>query len=160
MSSYLMTPSGDKSTWEYEALRIVNLGYPAVAEHLPELLVWLQDMNWPGAKIIAEFLFSIGSPLIPHVSEVMNGNDEDWKYWILIELVSRWDRELVIQLEPELMRMACRRYDADDLDLLALKILAKNQLGDSGILKRQANDKQQQIEYRKRVLNEIESYWT
>src|SRR4051794_23281462 len=46
----------------------VEVGYPAVAPILPELLEWLQDYNWPVAHILAPFLASIGEPLVPHGS--------------------------------------------------------------------------------------------
>lgn len=159
MSSNLLAPSGDKSDWDNEAIRIVNLGYPAVAEHLPELLVWLQDMNWPGARTIAEFLVSIGIPLVPHILKILNGDDEDWIYWILIELVSKWDRETVAPLEPVLMRFAQFSYHADDLDIIALRLLAKNKLGNLDTLKQQVESKKQTMEYRIRELDEVERCW-
>ncbi len=159
MSLSSMTPTGDKSLWESQANMIVALGYPAVADNLSELLYWLQDMNWPGSRTISEFLVSIGKPLVPHIAEILNGNDEDWIYWILIELVSKWDRETVVTLETVLMRYAQFPYHADDLDIIALRLLVKNKLGNLDTLKQQVKSKKQSVEYRIRELDEIERYW-
>ncbi len=61
----------------------VARGYPEVAPILPELLEWLQDLNWPVARVLAPFLASIGPPIIPHLSRVFAGDDHIWKYWLL-----------------------------------------------------------------------------
>lgn len=159
MSLNSMAPTGDKSLWENKANMIVALGYPAVADNLPELLHWLQDMNWPGSRTISEFLVSIGTPLVPYILEILNGNDEDWIYWILIELVSKWDSGTVAPLEPALMRFAQFPYHADDLDLIALRLLAKNKLGNLDTLKQQVESKKQSMEYRIRELAEVERCW-
>ena len=61
----------------------VSAGHPAVESILPDLIFWLQDYNWPVAKILAPFLASIGSPMIPHIDAVFATNDEIWKFWII-----------------------------------------------------------------------------
>ena len=61
----------------------VEAGYPLIAPILPDLLQWLQDCNWPVAHVLAPFLASIGEPLVPHVANVMEGDDYVWKYWMI-----------------------------------------------------------------------------
>ena len=70
------------------ARALVALGYPAVVPVLPELMVWLQDMNWPVAEIVAPFLATIGLPLVPHIRQVLATDDEAWKMWVMQELSS------------------------------------------------------------------------
>ncbi len=69
------------------AKALVALGYPAAAPVLPELMMWLQDINWPVAHVIAPFLATIGLPLVPYIQQVFATDDEVWKMWVMQELV-------------------------------------------------------------------------
>ena len=104
---------------------LVQLGYPAVAPILPELLVWLQDYNWPVAHVLAPFLASIGKPLLPHIRRVLATDDDIWKYWVLSRLVED-NFELARDLAPELSRMAAAPTPGEaeeELDQKAREIL-------------------------------------
>ena len=83
----------------------INAGYPAVDPILPDLLVWMQDCNWPVAHTLTPFLASIGSPLIPHIKRILETNDEIWKYWIIIHIM-RKSREVAKAFRGELERLA------------------------------------------------------
>jgi hypothetical protein len=91
----------------------VALGYPAVAPILPELLKWLQDMNWPVARVLAPFLASIGAPLAPEVQRILATDDAMWKYWVVKEIVARspW---LAAALAPQLRELATLESDDED----------------------------------------------
>ena len=92
---------------DYERLRSVTaLGYPAVAPILPDLLVWLQDANWPISRSVARFLVSIGEPVFPFVREVLTGNDGIWKYWCIELFVRELPRPLAESFRPDLLRLA------------------------------------------------------
>ena len=67
---------------------IVAQGYPAVAPVLPDLMVWLQDSNWPVCDIIAPFLAGLGAPVIPEVRGVLDSDDAIWKRWVLLYVVA------------------------------------------------------------------------
>ncbi|MCC6131085.1 MAG: DUF5071 domain-containing protein [Acidobacteria bacterium] len=86
------------------AERAVSAGYPAVAPILGELLIWLQDCNWPVAFVLAPFLATIGSPLVPHVRAILRSDDDVWKYWVLERIVAAND-EVCAGLRPELKRI-------------------------------------------------------
>lgn len=104
----------------------VAAGYPAVAPILPDLLVWLQDHNWPVAKILAPFLSSIGSPLIPHIRNIFDTDDEVWKYWV-ISIIMRESREVAEAFRGELERLAyspTQREITEELDEEAQVTLA------------------------------------
>ena len=105
---------------------LVELGYPAVASVLPELIEWLQDYNWPVAHIFAPLLAGIGRPLLPHIRRVLATDDDIWKYCILFCLVEG-NPNLVQDLEPELSRLATsptRDEAAEELDRKAQEILS------------------------------------
>ena len=54
---------------------------------LPELLKWIQDMNWPVAEPVLEILMQYPTEITPLVEEVLLGNDEMWIYWCLERIV-------------------------------------------------------------------------
>jgi len=76
----------DKSDLE-RASAAVEAGYPAVAPVLRELVEWLQDYNWPVARVLVPFLQSIGAPLVPHIWRVLRSDDDVWKYWVISLLI-------------------------------------------------------------------------
>ena len=103
----------------------VAAGYPAVEPILPELLQWIQDCNWPVAVVLAPFLGSIGTPLIPHIKRILATNDSMWKYWTLNYLV-RDSPDVVAALREDLERYAnspTPDESADELDEVARDIL-------------------------------------
>lgn len=82
----LVKPFG-KDCWQNAARVIALIGYPRIKHIINDLIKWLQDMNWPGAKEVFECLCLIPKELlIPYIkkaiSEAENNNDEMWLYWI------------------------------------------------------------------------------
>ena len=49
-----LTPKHNKNVWENCAVIISERSDEEIKPHLPEVLEWLQDMNWPGASCIYE----------------------------------------------------------------------------------------------------------
>lgn len=94
----------DSKTDIETARALVEAGYPAVAPVLGELIEWLQDYNWPVAKVLEPLLVGVGTPLIPYIDRVFAGDDETWKYWIIVCLISESEalyshyRDKLIQL--------------------------------------------------------------
>ena len=118
-----LIPVGKFDTDKAEA--IVTLGFPAVEPILPALLHWMQDMNWPVAKVLQPFLASIGAPLASHVRAILQTDDEVWKSWVLQYIVAE-SRELARMLQPELARLAASPTPAEreeEVDHDACKIL-------------------------------------
>jgi hypothetical protein len=83
----------------------IALGYPAVEPILPDLLRWLQDMNWPIARKLAEFIAGIGAPVAPHLRMIFAGNDNTWKYWLIGDVIG-CNAELFDLFKDELIRIA------------------------------------------------------
>lgn len=84
---------------------IVAQGYPAVAPVLPTLMLWLQDSNWPVCDVFAPFLATIGAPLVSEVRRVLESDDEIWKYWVLLYIVSK-SPEVREGVRDQLVRIA------------------------------------------------------
>ena len=102
------------------ASTLVLMGYPAIEHVLPQMLEWLQDLNWPVAAIFQPFFVSVGRPLAPHIRSVLAGDDDAWKYNLLIAVVAR-SPELANALRPELERIASRPTDGELLEEVSLE---------------------------------------
>lgn len=71
---------GDLSTAE----KLKNYSYDDLKEIIPNLLEWLQDLNWPVAKPVSEYLESIHDKMTTELLTILKSNeDEVWKYWII-----------------------------------------------------------------------------
>jgi len=90
----------------------VDAGYPAVAPVLPSLLEWLQDLNWPVARILAPFLAGIGAPLETHLREILGGADLTWRYSVIQGVIAK-SPELRRTFRLELDRLATTPTDEE-----------------------------------------------
>lgn len=68
-----MTPADKFDTSTAEA--IVASGDAAD----PSMLEWVQDLNWPVARVLAPFLASAGSIVAPGIRQVLESSDDTWK---------------------------------------------------------------------------------
>ena len=117
------------------ASAIVARGYPSVAPVLPELIAWLQDCNWPVAHVLAPFLATIGTPLLPEIRRIVQTTDDIWKYWVLAGVVAE-SPDLAHALRDDLTRLASAPTAgeaAEEVDLMAREILGSLALEDSAI---------------------------
>lgn len=115
----------DKSDLE-SVDKIIILGYPKIRPILPQLLEWIQDMNWPVAQKIAPFLASIGNDIIPEIKKILQTEDYIWQYYCLLEIVSKLDKDGILLLEEELKHLRdfpSVEEKSEDLDEIATEIL-------------------------------------
>ncbi len=47
------------------------------------MLEWIQDINWPVAKPISEYLVVINENISQEIIAILKTNDEVWKYWTI-----------------------------------------------------------------------------
>ncbi|WP_339194719.1 DUF5071 domain-containing protein [Solibacillus sp. FSL R5-0449] len=94
---------------------------------LPNLLEWIQDMNWPVAPSVLEILLTFPEEIVPYVQDVLTSSDDDnWKWFILHYLVLELPRESRVQFREYLTRVSetpTRNELAEELDEIAKKIL-------------------------------------
>lgn len=86
---------GDIATAE----QLKNYSYEQIKTIVPELLIWIQDMNWLVAKAVSEFLQSISEFLTEDILKILNGKDRTWKYWC----VSIFGLNATKPIDPKLM---------------------------------------------------------
>lgn len=110
-----------KGHWDGAAEVIINLGYPRVESILPGLLIWIQDLNWPGAHQISDLLREIGDPLIPYIKDafIQYSDDQEWIGWIFELIVDQWNTKQITQIQNELIQLSKGRAN----DLKALRTL-------------------------------------
>lgn len=108
------------------AEELVARGYPAVAEVLPSMLEWVQDLNWPVARVLAPFLAGIGAPLASPIRSVLKTTDETWKWSVLHGIIGQ-SRELAESLHSELRQLAESPTPSEaqeELQVLAQQIIS------------------------------------
>jgi len=101
----------------------VTAGFPAVLPILPDLFVWLQDANWPVAKILAPFLAGIGAPALPAIRYVLASSDIMWKYWVLTMVVENLPLHALEGLRLDLVRLAAEPSE-EAVEVEARRILS------------------------------------
>ena len=83
-----------------------TLGFPALNPIIGDLLKWVQDINWPIAPRVAILLRSAGPEIVPHVLEVLRGDDTVWKCWVLSHIVGYLPADLWQALRSDVERIA------------------------------------------------------
>ncbi|MEL0438995.1 DUF5071 domain-containing protein [Phycobacter sp. K97] len=86
--------------------RAGELGFPSLNEAIPDLLEWLQDANWPVAEPIASIMQYAGTEIVPHIRKILAGQDQEWKWAIIVLVVARSSPEVICDLQDELLRLA------------------------------------------------------
>ncbi|MYM27196.1 DUF5071 domain-containing protein [Duganella sp. CY15W] len=86
------------------AAALTALGLERVLPAIPEILKWMQDLNWPVAMVFQLFLVDAGASLAVFVKPLLS-EDNVWKYNLLVSIVSR-SPALAAALQTELMHLA------------------------------------------------------
>ncbi|MES0101657.1 DUF5071 domain-containing protein [Mesorhizobium sp. M0019] len=118
-----------RSKYDLDAIpAIVEAGYPAIAPILGDLLDWTADSNWPIAGPLADFLVTLGTPLIDPISRVLRRADGTQKWHCIALIVQRLPKEVLGGLEEDLRQLADRPSDDDrreEADVLAQEALVR-----------------------------------
>ncbi|TFG94215.1 MAG: DUF5071 domain-containing protein [Calditrichales bacterium] len=81
----LLIQPGSKDLWENAAALLIKFDFTKIENYIPQLLDWLQDLNWPGAKIIFTYLLSIDKgKIFSHIEKSIriaaDTEDDLWLY--------------------------------------------------------------------------------
>lgn len=91
----------------------------------PDLLEWIQDLNWPVARVLAPFLANAGGIVAPSIRRILESNDETWKSSVVSGVVAK-STELIALLQPELKRIAITPTSgerSEGLDQIVVELL-------------------------------------
>jgi hypothetical protein len=95
---------------------------------IPDLLEWLQDMNWPISEAISKLLLTVPDKTLPYVFEVLRSHDDIWKEWCLRFFILELPLELMKKFDEETRRIAFKPTKGEILEevhLTALEVLEK-----------------------------------
>ena len=118
-----------RDKFDVEAVRaIADAGYPAIAPILDELVDWTADGNWPVARPLADYLATLGEPLVAPVSRVLRGTDGSHKENCIRLVVSQMPAENLVRLKEDLRQLAEQPSEDDrreQADIAAREALAR-----------------------------------
>jgi hypothetical protein len=96
-----------KSKFDFEAVEnLKKLPFDTVRADVPELLIWLQDMNWPVARPVNEYLLPHISKIQQELLDILVTDDVMWKFWILGSFIVKSDDRPIDQILAIASRMA------------------------------------------------------
>lgn len=95
----------DKSDYE-RVNQLKSLNPSIIIALIPNLIEWLQDINWPIAKEIVKLLLQYPEETIPHIKDVLKTGDEMWKEWSLRCFVKHLPPTLIKEFNADLIRIA------------------------------------------------------
>lgn len=97
-----------------------------LAPHLGGLLEWIQDINWPVARVVLPILARADDRIVPHIQAILVSDDDVWKYWVIDALAPRLDASVRSQLMDAVTRIANEPTEgevADEVHLVAASLL-------------------------------------
>jgi hypothetical protein len=97
-----------------------------IKENIFQLLEWVQDINWPVASLVCERLKNIGHPLVAPIKEILNSDDNIWKYWVISALISKTPSEIINALRNELEKIVQNPTDGEikeKVNIVAVEVL-------------------------------------
>lgn len=102
--------------------------------HINELLSWIQDMNWPVAREIAEILSFHTNSIKKQIINIIKSDDDIWKYWCVRELLYfTKEKDLDCEIISELKRIVSyptKGEVEEEVNIIAKETLEKH-LSDS-----------------------------
>ena len=120
----------DKSDWNFDKGCDINwYGYKELKPIIPQLLIWLQECNWPVARPISEILARMMPDILEELKPILEGDDSIWKYNILniffIQTKSEYWR-LIKETIEDLAYNPSENDAKEEVNLLAKQILEEN----------------------------------
>lgn len=110
------------------ANKLPNYTYEELKPIIPELLTWIQDMNWPVSKPVANYLQTLTEHLSNDIIEILQGTDDIWKYWTL-HVFGLWNLKPLNELvRKEIERIAITPTESErteEVDQIANELLGE-----------------------------------
>ncbi|RFM35149.1 DUF5071 domain-containing protein [Chitinophaga silvisoli] len=103
--------------------RLKKLSFEEIQPIVPELLEWLQDVNWPIASDIADVLHPFVNRMVPEIIDIMKTNDGIWKYWILCTFGRDFKHPVLLQEIERIVRFPTEDEIAEEVNIIALEIM-------------------------------------
>ena len=100
-----------------------ELSFEQIKSIVPELLEWLQDINWPIAGQIVNVLEPFVDQIIPEIIKILKTDDGLWKLWILVTLGRTTTNPLLLREIERIAKFPSPDEIEDEVNLEAISIL-------------------------------------
>lgn len=103
--------------------KLEDYTYEEVKSIIPELMEWLQDMNWPIAGVMADNLLRYQDDIEDEIMFVLNTNDEVWKYWV-ISVFGNSTKSLKVQERiNQIATFPTQNEITEEVNLVAIEVI-------------------------------------
>lgn len=92
---------------------------------IPKLLEWLQDMNWPIAGIVAEYLRNNFLEIEMEIYPILKSNDEIWKWYIINNFQNEINDGQIISEIKRLAQTPTKLEIEEELHFLSKEVINK-----------------------------------
>lgn len=107
------------------AKNLKNYSYSEISPIIPQLLQWIQDINWPVAKPVSEYLISINENISHEILDVLKTNDQIWKYWTISIFGRITNDELIRNEIIRIARNPTKSEITEEVNEIAKEIIQK-----------------------------------
>ncbi|MCD6068247.1 MAG: hypothetical protein K0S33_3073 [Bacteroidetes bacterium] len=106
------------------AEKLRNYSYEEIEPIVPELLTWLQDLNWPVAGPVIRSLEVHADKLAPELIKILRTDDGMWKYWVLHALCRNTKDPGLIKEIERIANSPAKDEKEEEADEIAREIIA------------------------------------
>src|ERR1700754_3950861 len=100
-----------------------KLTFDQIKPIVPDLLEWLQDMNWPIARAVADILEPLADKIAPEIIAILKTNDGVWKMWVLINVARNTTDPFLLSEIERIAKFPTPDEIEEEADLKAIAIL-------------------------------------
>jgi hypothetical protein len=103
--------------------KLKKLSFEEIKPIIPDLLEWLQDMNWPIAGPVAEILKPFSDNIVPEIIKILKTNDGFWKWGTLTTLARTTTNQMLLTEIERMAKFPTRDEIEEGLNVEAIAIL-------------------------------------
>jgi hypothetical protein len=111
------------------ARRIVEMGYPAVAPVMRDMVRWMRVAESPVADTFAAFFGQLGQSAVSAIAEGLMRENCWLRHRIFTQILPKWPADVLRGL-TNMLTMVATQPDAYDNDLLCVAVLIQHRLAD------------------------------
>ena len=118
------TKTRTKDKFDEEVIdRLKALSFEQINPIIPELLEWLQDINWPISGPIVQLLNPFVNRITPEIIKILKTDDGLWKLWILVTITRTTTDPLLLAEIERIAKFPTRDEIEEGVNLEAISIL-------------------------------------
>jgi hypothetical protein len=100
-----------------------KLSFDQLKPIVPDLLEWLQDINWPFAGPISNILEPFSDKIAPEIVQILKTNDGLWKLWILTNLARTTTNPMLLKEIERIAKFPSQDEIEAEVNVEAIAIL-------------------------------------